>query len=190
MRKHNISFQNIKEETGWTLFLDRDGVINRRLVDDYVKRWEDFEFLPYVLESLKEFNKLFKHIFIVTNQQGIGKGLMTSQALDEIHKRMLTEIEINGGRIDKVFYCPDLSTSNSINRKPNIGMGLKAKKLYPDIRFRESIIIGDSLSDMKFGRKLGMKTVLIPNSIDIIRKYPSFIDYSFPTMKELIEYFE
>jgi len=184
MIKLSDFFQQLKTGSDWTLFLDRDGVINRRLVDDYVKCWDDFEFLPHVLETLNRFDKIFKHIFVVTNQQGIGKGLMTTAALDEIHRNMIREISTAGGRIDQVFYCPDLSNSNSINRKPNIGMGLKAKKMFPDIKFKEAVMIGDSLSDMQFGRRLGMKTVLIPDTPVIVNKYPKVIDFSYPDMHE------
>jgi D-glycero-D-manno-heptose 1,7-bisphosphate phosphatase len=184
MIKLSDFFQQLKPGSDWTLFLDRDGVINRRLVDDYVKCWDDFEFLPHVLETLNRFDKIFKHIFVVTNQQGVGKGLMTAKTLDDIHQKMVREITEAGGRIDHVFYCPDLTNSNSINRKPNIGMGLKAKKMFPDIKFREAVMIGDSLSDMQFGRRLGMKTVLIPDTPAIVNKYPKVIDFSYPDMKE------
>ena len=78
-------------DKSWSLFLDRDGVINTRLVDDYVKCWEDFEFLPGVLEAIKCFNKLFSTIVVVTNQQGIGKGLMKVETLNNIHKKMMAD---------------------------------------------------------------------------------------------------
>src|SRR5690625_4745472 len=93
----------------WTLFLDRDGVINRRLPNEYVRSIHDFEFLPGVLKVLNEFSKIFGLIIIATNQQGIGKGLMTKQDLDRLHREMLREIEKQGGRIDKIYYCSDLT---------------------------------------------------------------------------------
>ena len=85
-----------------TLLLDRDGVINRLRPNDYVKCWDEFEFLPNVLDALSKWNKQVKHIFIVTNQRGVGKGLMTEDDLFGIHKRMCDEITCHGGRIDKI----------------------------------------------------------------------------------------
>ncbi|MDD4993947.1 MAG: HAD family hydrolase [Paludibacter sp.] len=143
-----------------TVFLDRDGVINKHLKNDYVKCWDEFEFLPGVLDALSILAKYFKHIFIVTNQRGVCKGLMTEDTLKDIHSKMQTEIENCGGRIDQIYYCTDLS-NESQNRKPNSGMAFQAKNDFPNIEFQNSIMIGDSLSDMEFGNRLGMKTVFI-----------------------------
>ena len=90
----------------WTLFIDRDGVINRRLVDDYVKNLDEFEFLPGVLHAMSIFAKNFKHIFVVTNQQGVGKGLMTEEKVHQIHSSMVSQIVQKNGRIDAVYFCP------------------------------------------------------------------------------------
>jgi len=155
---------NIKEiinDGDWALFLDRDGVINRRLVDDYVKKTSEFEFLPKVLESIAIFSKVFKYVFIVTNQQGIGKGLMSEADLEIIHRKMVQKIEAQGGRIDKIYHCPDLASSNSENRKPEIGMALQAQKDFPDIEFSKSLMAGDSKGDIRFGKNAGMTTVFI-----------------------------
>lgn len=168
--KNNIDLSNCD-----TLFLDRDGVINRLLINDYVKTWNDFEFLPGVLAALKILNSHFKHIIIVTNQRGVGKGLMSEKALLEIHERMMEEIGKCGGRIDKIYYCTDILES-SPNRKPNIGMALRAKVDFPDINFKNSIMIGDSESDMIFGNKLEMKTISTKDKllIDIVlSQFPS-----------------
>jgi len=139
-----------------TLFLDRDGVINRHRPDDYVKKWEEFEFNLGIFEDLAVWNKNFKHIVVVTNQRGVGKGIMTEDTLLDIHRKMLEEIESHGGRIDKIYYCTDIN-NDSPNRKPNIGMALQAKADFPDINFSKSVMVGDSESDMDFGRNCGMK---------------------------------
>jgi len=151
--------------TGYeTLFLDRDGVINRHRPNDYVKTWEEFEFLPGVLDALSFFNQIFKHIIVVTNQRGVGKGLMSEESLQKIHQKMLNEIEKCGGRIDKIYYCIDMNNA-SPNRKPNVGMALKAKADFPAIIFERSIIIGDSESDMEFGKRLSMKTIFVKGNL-------------------------
>jgi histidinol-phosphate phosphatase family protein len=147
-----------------TLFIDRDGVINKYRKDDYVKCWDEFEFLPGVLDALSILSKHFNYIFVVTNQRGVGKGLMTEETLTDIHLKMRTEIENRGGRIDKIYYCTDLN-NESQNRKPNSGMALQAKMDFPDIEFHESIMIGDSQSDMEFGNRLGMKTIFLNKDI-------------------------
>lgn len=157
--------KKINIDKNWTLFLDRDGVINRKIENDYVKNWLHFMFLPGTLKAIKGFSKIFGKIIIVTNQRGIGKGLMTEENLWEIHKNMLKKISGAGGRIDKIYYCPCDIDDNSKYRKPNMGMALQAKKEFPEIDFSKSIMIGDSLSDMEFGKKSGMLTILISKNL-------------------------
>lgn len=149
------------KKTNWSLFLDRDGVINRRIPDDYVKNWEEFKFLPQVLSSLKKFNSLFNRVLVVTNQAGIGKGLMTEQDLAEIHKNALKIIRKHGGRIDAFYHCPTLSQIIPNCRKPSPDMAQWARIEFPDIDFSHSVMIGDSTSDIEFGKRLGMITVMI-----------------------------
>lgn len=143
----------------WTLFLDRDGVINRRLVDDYVKHAGEFEFLEGVTDAIAKLSAAFGKIVVVTNQQGIGKGIYTHDDLAAIHSRMKAEIEQAGGRIDAVFYSPNLAAENSPLRKPGIGMALNAQSMFPEIDFAKSIMVGDTKSDMEFARNAGMKAV-------------------------------
>jgi histidinol-phosphate phosphatase family protein len=143
----------------WTLFLDRDGVINERLHDDYVKNVSEFRFIPGVKEAIAKLSAVFGKIIVVTNQQGIGKGLYSHEDLALIHERMKAEAEEAGGRIDAVFYAPHLASENSPLRKPGIGMALNAQKLFPQIDFSRSIMVGDTASDMLFARNAGMKAV-------------------------------
>lgn len=146
----------------WSLFLDRDGVLNARRENDYVKCWDEFVFLPGVLDAMPRFGVSFGRIIVVTNQRGIGRGLMSARALEDIHERMRREIEAHGGRIDRIFHCPD-STENDLRgwRKPEVGMALEAKRAFPEIDFGRSIMIGDSISDMAFGRNAGMHTLWV-----------------------------
>jgi histidinol-phosphate phosphatase family protein len=154
-------------DSSWTLFLDRDGVINQRIIDDYVKTTEEFVFLEEVPNSIVHFSKIFGRIVVVTNQQGIGKGLMTESNLSAVHTYMIQEIEKLGGRIDAVYFAPQLAKENSAMRKPGSGMALKAKSEFPEIDFSKSVMVGDSDSDIEFGKRLGMKTVKIsPTKMD------------------------
>ncbi|MDD2530260.1 MAG: HAD family hydrolase [Bacteroidales bacterium] len=173
-----------------TLFLDRDGVINVRLIDDYVKTWKEFEFEKGALEALSIFTKHFETIFIVTNQQGVSKGLMNEDDLITIHKQMKKEIEDNGGRIDSIYYCTALRKENHFCRKPKVGMGLRARKDFRDIRFKQSIMVGDSISDMQFGKSLKMQTVFISNSLDKTRKNYRLIDKRFESLIDFAKHLE
>ncbi|MCE3228153.1 MAG: family hydrolase [Bacteroidetes bacterium] len=175
-----MSLKNLNIDKNWSLFLDRDGVINKKLDNDYVKHWIEFEFLEGSFEALKTLNATFGKIVVVTNQQGIGKGLYRTEDLELIHKNMLYELTYLGGRVDKVYFSPYLSSENHPTRKPGTGMALQAKKDFPEIDFSKSIIVGDSMSDMEFGRALGMKTVFISEE----KKQDSKIDYQFPSLLE------
>lgn len=150
-------------DKSWTLFLDRDGVINKRLVDDYVKSWTEFTFEYYVLEAIVKFSEIFGKIFIVTNQQGIAKGLMTENDLKSVHNQMIAEVKRVGGRIDGIYFCPHGAADGCSCRKPKTGMALQAKAKFPEIDFTKSIMVGDSPSDIEMGHRLSMKTVFIGN---------------------------
>lgn len=147
-------------DKSWTLFLDRDGVLNYDKDNDYIKSWEEFRFYEQTLEALSILSKVFGRIVIVTNQKGVGKGLMTVDDLGTIHSNMLQQIEAAEGRIDKTYYCSDLS-DDSPHRKPNPGMAHQAKTDFPEIDFDKSIIVGNRMSDMGFGRNAGMHTVFL-----------------------------
>ena len=142
------------------LFLDRDGVINRRIDGDYVRNLSQFEFLPGAIDAIVRLGKRFRYVIVVTNQQGIGKGLMSAGDVSEIHDYIIEQIQAAGGHIDKIYCCPSLEATNDPNRKPGIGMGLQARHDFPDIDFSRSLMIGDSASDMLFAEKLGMSAFL------------------------------
>jgi len=166
----------------WSLFLDRDGVINVRPENDYVKTPEEFIFIENVPQALVQLNKIFKYLFVVTNQQGIGKGLMSASALDFIHKTMLDELLKEGGEINEIFFCPNKKEDNSILRKPNVGMALAAKKKFKDVNFKKSVMVGDSVTDMKFGKRLKMITVFISPDIAEVRDNHKLIDFHFKSL--------
>lgn len=176
---------NLKIDNNWTLFLDRDGVINKRLVNEYIASWKDFEFLPGVLNAIPIFNSVFKRILIVTNQQGIGKGLMSKEDLLYIHERMLEMIYEHGGMISNIYFCPLLESDKNNCRKPDRFMADQAKKEFPEINFEQSIMVGDMPDDIKFGQSLGMKCVQIKNhksepfkNINPDFMYSSLIDFA------------
>lgn len=182
-------FSNLKHlniNSTWTLFLDRDGVINKKLPDDYVKKISEFEWLEKVIDALKILRKQFGRIIIVTNQQGVGKGIMRESDLLSIHQYMLSVLEQEYVFIDKIYYAPELSSTKSIMRKPNIGMALKAREEFPDIQLHKSIMVGDSLSDIQFAHNAGMYAVYVSPSHEPHIPF----DFTFPSLYEFSKCFE
>ena len=132
----------------WTLFLDRDGVLNRKLEDDYVKNLEEFDILKHSKEALE----------------------LLSEHYD-------------------IYFCPDLYDTNSPRRKPAIGMAIDAKEDFCKISFKRSVVVGDSISDMQFGRNAGMKTCFIneKNNFDRV-KNKALIDFETTSLIEAVPY--
>lgn len=150
-----------KVDENWSLFLDRDGVINERIFSGYVLDYKDFHFKEGVLESFPFFADKFKYIFIVTNQQCVALEKISLEGLNELHAQMQADIEKAGGKLTHIFAATEFKNQEPFMRKPSIGMGKMAKELYPDVDFSKSIMVGDTNTDLIFGKKLGMKTVLI-----------------------------
>lgn len=165
-------------DDSWTLFLDRDGVINHEKKMDYVYHYNEFIFYDRVKEAMKIFSAYFGKIVLVTNQRGVGRGLMSEDDLTDIHLKMLTDIKNSGGRIDEIFYCTSTDNEHP-NRKPNPGMAFLAQKKFPPIDFKKSIMVGNNLSDMQFGRNAGMYTVHVRTTHPEITFPNDLIDLSF-----------
>ncbi|TAH01000.1 MAG: HAD-IIIA family hydrolase [Sphingobacteriales bacterium] len=174
-------FQFSDITTDWTLFLDRDGVINYEKKDDYIYNWEEFKMYDGVLQAMQRFAQKFGNIILVTNQRGVSKGLMTEAALMDIHNNFIKATEAAGGRLDAVYYCTALSADDA-NRKPNPGMALQAKADNPDIDFSKSIMVGNKLSDMNFGRNAGMHTVYMQTTHPNQPLPHPAIDYAFKNL--------
>ena len=170
-------------DNSWTLFLDRDGVINFEKNNDYVKTWAEFKFYEESILALPLLAQKFSTIVIATNQKGVGKGIMTEEALTTIHQNMLVDINKVGGRIDHIFYCTDID-NDSLNRKPQPGMALQAKEKFPIIDFTKSILVGNRTSDMEFGRNAGLHTVLLATTHPETAFPTPLIDYRFNHLLE------
>src|SRR5258708_25124328 len=144
----------------WTLFLDRDGVINEEKEQSYVFHYDEFAFYEGSLEALRLLADIFPRIVVVTIQRGVGKGLMTGEDLADIHGKMAAEVAAAGGRIDAIYYCDSLSDDHPY-RKPNPGMALAAQHDLPGIDFSRSIMVRNNISDMEFGRNARIYTVFL-----------------------------
>jgi histidinol-phosphate phosphatase family protein len=150
----------IEVDKSWTLFLDRDGVINIESVGSYITSWSEFRFHDGAAEAMNTLSRVFGNIVVVSNQRGVGRGIMTMESLREINGNMRDAVAENGGRIDRV-YSATAVTDDDHNRKPNTGMGLQAQEDFPGIDFKKSVMIGNSISDMEFGKRLSMHTVFL-----------------------------
>ncbi len=194
LKKNNLEkiISAIKTEKNWTLFLDRDGVINQRIPGNYVQYPNEFKFINGSDTAIHIFSKYFKIIVVVTNQQGVGKNIMAHENLHKVHEFMIEGINRVGGRVDKVYYCPELAKNNPKCRKQNIGMGLQAQKDFPDINFEKSVMVGDSISDIQFGNLLGMKTVFVEtkNAKEIELAKNEDIDFQFADLISFAQQFE
>lgn len=169
--------------SGAALFLDRDGVINRRIPGDYVKKTSEFQFLEGVPEAIKIFNLYFDYVVVVTNQQGIGKGLFTREQLDFVHLNMRLELARQGALLHKVYYCPELESNPNNCRKPRPMMAEWAKADFPVIDFGKSVMVGDSATDIEFAENCGMQSVLIDTKPgELVKCRPDFV---FPSLIDL-----
>ena len=144
-----------------TVFLDRDGILNEKMPEgQYVTRWEDFHVLPGVPEALRKLKDAGLRVVVVSNQRGIARGFFLASDLDGIHNAFERLLGRAGAHIDAFFVCPhDHGQCNC--RKPLPGLFEQAVAKFPDITAATSVMIGDSLSDIEFGRNLGMKTIYI-----------------------------
>jgi D-glycero-D-manno-heptose 1,7-bisphosphate phosphatase len=143
------------------VFLDRDGVINVKQGDDYVRDWSQFQFLPNVIDWIRLFNELGHLVIVVTNQRGIARGFMTAGDLEVIHRNMCAELAKAGARIDYIFVCPHERDSCDC-RKPQPKMVLDAQRKC-DIDLTRSLLIGDSDSDAQLARNCGLKFLRAEN---------------------------
>jgi D-glycero-D-manno-heptose 1,7-bisphosphate phosphatase len=143
------------------VFLDRDGVVNRKLPEGkYVTRWEDFELLPGVAAAIASLNRSRRKVIVATNQRGVALGKMTEEDLRAIHDRLRSELERYGATLDAIYYCPH-GRSGCDCRKPQTGMIESAFRDFPGATPENSVFIGDSLSDIECGYRAGMATIFV-----------------------------
>ena len=147
------------------VFLDRDGTINVEV--DYLHKKEDFKFEENADKAIKIINDMGYKVIVVTNHSGIARGYYTENDLKTLHVYLDEELKKIGAKVDAYYYCPhhpnaklDEYKIDCECRKPEIGMFMEAAKDF-SIDFSNSIIVGDKISDLEAGVRLGMKTVLV-----------------------------
>jgi histidinol-phosphate phosphatase family protein len=172
-----------------TLFLDRDGVLNVRMPGEYVQHPDAFIPTPGLETAFPMLAARFERIVVVTNQAGIGKGLMTMEDLDAVHQKLRDIAQASGGRLDAIYACPHRSDAACPCRKPATGMAWLALEQFPEIDFENSWMVGDSKSDMAFGQALGMRTVLINGKQEEAEELQKMhIDFRFGNLLEFARF--
>ncbi len=148
------------------VFLDRDGVLNRNLPDGrFVTRWEDFQLLEGVAAAIAWFNRSGRKVIVVTNQRCVALGLCSEADVLTLHQRLQERLTSEGARLDAIYHCPhDAGECNC--RKPLPGLFEQAFRDFPGANATNSVMIGDSLSDIEAGARLGMRTIFIENHDD------------------------
>lgn len=155
----SASFKSIG--TDFVVFLDRDGVINRKLPGGrFVCQWSEFEFLPGAQEAIRTLNQSAIKAILVTNQRGVSLGLYSEVDLQRLHARMTAALNSRGARFDAIYYCPH-SKNSCACRKPGTALFEQAFRDFPNAKPLASVVVGDSLSDMKAAQLLGCKKVLV-----------------------------
>jgi D-glycero-D-manno-heptose 1,7-bisphosphate phosphatase len=148
------------------IFLDRDGVINERVVGGYVTNWSEFRFLSGVGPVLRELRRFRLPLIVVSNQAGVGKGLMTRGALACITERFVAHLARAAVPIAAVYYCPHTPDAGCRCRKPRPGLLLRAARDWR-IHLGRSILIGDSPSDVEAARAAGCQSILFDPHNDL-----------------------
>jgi histidinol-phosphate phosphatase family protein len=177
------------------VFLDRDGVINEDRAD-YVKNWGEFRFLHGVRQALARLHEIGLPVVIITNQSAVGRGLMTPADIEDIHRKMSRAVELVGGEIQGIYYCPHHPDENCGCRKPRDGL-IRQAAVDLNIDLRQSLLIGDTAKDLQAGKKAGCLTVLVltGQGRDTLSKMfstrpsfpPDFVCRSLPAAVSLVE---
>lgn len=163
------------------LLLDRDGVLNEEKTDSYIFTPDEFIWLPGVLEAMSLLKNQFDYLFVVTNQRGIARKLMTEEDLKKIHTKMEQDLLEVGVKLNGVYYAKGMDLKDNM-RKPNPGMGQLIEQNFPDIHWEESVMIGNNLSDMEFGRNFPLKTILLTTTQPPIPLPHPLIDEQHPDL--------
>jgi D-glycero-D-manno-heptose 1,7-bisphosphate phosphatase len=144
-----------------TVFLDRDGVINRnRPSGDYVKSWEEFQFLPGARGAIARLTQAGFRLLVITNQACIGKGIVSSDIVQQIHELMILEIARSGGRNEAVLCCPHLPDEGCQCRKPSPGLLKRAQEEYK-VDLGQAILVGDSVTDVQTAAAVSMPAIMV-----------------------------
>ncbi len=145
--------------TTGAIFLDRDGVLIEDRAD-YVKSWDEVHIFPHTFAAMRKLATAGLPIIMITNQSAVGRGIITSAFVEEIHRRLVEEIEANGGRVDAVYYCPHHPQEECDCRKPQPGM-LKQAARELGLELSASYLVGDAVTDIEAAQAVGVQGFLV-----------------------------
>ena len=165
-----------------TIFLDRDGVVNKEI--NYLYKIDDCEFIDGIFDACLYFQKLGYKIIIISNQSGIARGYYTESDYKKLTQWLLCQFENNNIDILDTFHCPHGPNSNCDCRKPKPGMFIKAKNKY-NIDMKNSWMIGDTETDIQAAISAGVKNTILVRSGHIIDKSTSSASYFVDSIQEL-----
>jgi D-glycero-D-manno-heptose 1,7-bisphosphate phosphatase len=174
-----------------TVFLDRDGVLNQKMLEGrYVTSSSEFQPLPGVHEAIGKLNRARLRVVVVSNQRGIALGLYKASDVLNIHASFQNELKANGAHVDAFYFCPH-DKNECDCRKPLAGLFEQAQAEFPEIAAESSVMIGDSWSDIEFGRRLGMLTVFIEGDPELqkpgVEAARELADLRFPSLLAAVD---
>ena len=149
------------------VFIDRDGTINVNV--EYLDNPDNFKMYPRVAEGIKLLQNNDFKIIVITNQSGIARGYFSEKTLEKIHQKMKNELSKKGASIDALYYCPHHPDDDCNCRKPKTGLFERAIRDF-DIDLNNSYIIGDRMIDVEAGHKIGLKTILVPEKKELVKR--------------------
>ena len=170
----------VASKTNRAVFLDRDGVINRKAPEgQYITAWEQVEFLSGVEDALRDLKRGGFLLIIVTNQSAISRNELSVEVLESIHRKMLLYLARHGAAVDAIYYCPHDRNANCPCRKPMPNMLVQAAEEH-GIDLSQSWMVGDAASDIQAGRAAGCRTisVLPADSDGMLSPAPDFKAHS------------
>lgn len=165
-----------------TIFLDRDGVINKEV--GYLHKIKDFEFIDGVFNACLYFQSLGYQIIIITNQSGIGRGYYHEDDFHKVNDWMLEQFKRRGINILSVLFCPHGPESTCDCRKPKPGMFLQANDQY-DIDIEKSWMIGDKETDIEAANTAGIQNTILVKSGHIINEVSSKSRFILDSIKQV-----
>lgn len=142
------------------VFLDRDGVLNEYLPGAYVRNVDELRLIPGVAEAVRRINDAGVPVVVISNQQGVGKGLMTPDDLDTVEREMRRLLAESEAKLDRCYYCTDLKSANSPRRKPEPGMFLEAAEEM-GIDLSKAVMVGDSATDIAAAHAAGVGSAIL-----------------------------
>ena len=156
-----------------TIFLDRDGVINEEK-KDYVKNLKEFKIIDGSLQAIELLKKNNFRVVVITNQSAINRGLLSVEKLNEIHDFLKSKLLELNTTLDGIYFCPHTPNENCMCRKPKPGLFEQAISEL-DINIKDSLMIGDSQTDIDAANKIGCKSILLNKNQNLLKVVKEFL---------------